>query len=380
MGEALFSAIDQEITDDPDAAIDLLDILEDDPEASEEMKEELDVIKSCIYLPPEDDYEMDLDEPEKGESTEDEEMKEMLDMIERAKGEIDTTNEEELVKMMDRLDDDEYFEKLRSDVIAAEEMKAKEVAEKSRKEAMEAQEAAERSKREAELLVKKQLEEKAKKESEEQARKEAEEKAKKESEAAVVKTEESKMDEDAISNKRRAEETLPEKEPSEKKPKTIKKKKAIAAGGVNMFGGKDLFGGKNPFAGRKQEISSDEEEEVEDLETDSPGPAQNGSETSYYAPPPPPPMPSINIAVQADSEEKPVSFDDLPSDSHVISSTTKSRVSTLPSRRRPTARGAGKSSETDLVMDTMEIFLVETFKIAWVSLRLTSARKKGLTD
>merc|ERR1711962_408707 len=302
--EALFSAIDQEINDDPDAAIDLLDILEDDPEASEEM---------------------------------DEEMKEMLDMIERAKGEIDTTNEEELVKMMDRLDDDEYFEKLRSDVIAAEEMKAKEVAEKSRKEAMEAQEAAERSKREAELLARKQLEEKAKKE--------AEEKAKKESEAAVVKTEESKMDEDAISNKRRAEETLPEKEPSEKKPKTIKKKKAIAAGGVNMFGGKDLFGGKNPFAGRKQEISSDEEEEVEDLETDSPGPAQNGSGSSSSAPPPPP-LPSINIAVQADSEEKPVSFDDLPSDSHVISSTTKSRVSTLPSRRRPTARGAGKGAET----------------------------------
>merc|ERR1711962_1625080 len=38
--------------------------------------------------------------------------------------------------------------------------------------------------------------------------------------------------------------------------------------------------------------------------------------------------------------------DDLPSDSHVISSTTKSRVSTLPSRRRPTARGAGKGAET----------------------------------
>merc|ERR1739842_182179 len=118
--EALFSAIDQEINDDPDAVLDLLDVLEDHPEASVEMQEEMEVIKSSIYLPPEDEYEMELDEPEKGESTEDEEMKEMLEMIENAKGEIDTTNEEELVKMMDRLDDDVYFEKLRNDVLASE--------------------------------------------------------------------------------------------------------------------------------------------------------------------------------------------------------------------------------------------------------------------
>ena len=116
--EALFSAIDQEINDDPDAVLDLLDVLEDHPEASVEMQEEMEVIKSNIYLPPEDEYEMELDEPEKGESTEDEEMKEMLEMIENAKGEIDTTNEEELVKMMDRLDDEAYFEKLRNDVLA----------------------------------------------------------------------------------------------------------------------------------------------------------------------------------------------------------------------------------------------------------------------
>merc|ERR1712083_1148498 len=145
--EALFSAIDQEINDDPDAVLDLLDVLEDHPEASVEMQEEMEVIKSSIYLPPEDEYEMELDEPEKGESTEDEEMKEMLEMIENAKGEIDTTNEDELVKMMDRLDDDVYFEKLRNDVLAAEELKAKEVAEKSRREA---QEMEDRRKKEAE--------------------------------------------------------------------------------------------------------------------------------------------------------------------------------------------------------------------------------------
>merc|ERR1711874_874318 len=148
--EALFSAIDQEINDDPDAVLDLLDVLEDHPEASVEMQEEMEVIKSSIYLPPEDEYEMELDEPEKGESTEDEEMKEMLEMIENAKGEIDTTNEEELVKMMDRLDDEEYFTKLRNDVIAAEGIKAKEAAEKSRREAMEIKEAEEKTKREVE--------------------------------------------------------------------------------------------------------------------------------------------------------------------------------------------------------------------------------------
>merc|ERR1712227_243458 len=61
--EALFSAIDKEIVDDPDAAVDLLEIIEDDPEdIPEEMQEEIEVIKSNIYLPPEDDYEMQVEE------------------------------------------------------------------------------------------------------------------------------------------------------------------------------------------------------------------------------------------------------------------------------------------------------------------------------
>merc|ERR1711915_420046 len=98
-----FSAIDKEIIDDPDAALDLLDVLEDNPEESEEIQMEINVLKSNIYLPPED-----------------EDMKEMLALIENAKGEIDTTKEEELLKMMDRLDDEEYFEKLKSDVMAEE--------------------------------------------------------------------------------------------------------------------------------------------------------------------------------------------------------------------------------------------------------------------
>merc|ERR1712012_103630 len=189
--EALFSAIDQEINDDPDAVLDLLDVLEDHPEASVEMQEEMEVIKSNIYLPPEDEYEMELDEPEKGESTEDEEMKEMLEMIENAEGEIDTTNEEELVKMMDRLDDEAYFEKLRNDVLASEERKAKELAEKSRRELEEkemeeirlkenALEAKQREKEEEEKAKKRDTEQRAKKDAEDKAKREAEEIAKKE--------------------------------------------------------------------------------------------------------------------------------------------------------------------------------------------------------
>merc|ERR1712142_110102 len=201
--EALFSAIDKEIIDDPDAALDLLDVLEDNPEESEEIQMEINVLKSNIYLPPEDEYDM--------EDKEDEEMKEMLALIENAKGEIDTTKEEELLKMMDRLDDEEYFEKLKSDVMA-------------------------------------------------------EEKARLEAEAnknlAEMETGKSKKDEDAASNKRRADDSVTEKEPSKKKTKDAKKKKALAVGGVSLFGGKDLFGGKNPFAARKQESSSEEERKL----------------------------------------------------------------------------------------------------------------------
>merc|ERR1712106_1252468 len=169
----------------------------------------------------------------------------------------------ELLKMMDRLDDDEYFEKLKSDVIAEEKAKL-------------------------EAEVKKDIEEK---------------------EASNI-----KADDDTSKNKRRADHSVPEKEPSKKKTKDPKKKKALAAGGVSIFGGKDLFGGKNPFASRKQEISSDEDDELE-LEEDPPTASTinpiNGNH-SMLPPPPPPPMPSINIAVQPDADEQPVSFDDLP--------------------------------------------------------------------
>merc|ERR1719495_860322 len=210
--EALFSAIDKETTDDPEAALDLLDVLEDDPEASVEMQEEMEVIKSNIYLPPEDDYTMDVEE--EVQDKEDEEMQEMLALIESAKGEIDTTKEEELLKMMDRLDDDEYFEKLISDVIA-----------------------------------------------EEKAKLEAEIKQDMEKQTSKITAED-----ESAKNKRRADESLPEKEPSKKKTKDSKKKKALAAGGVSIFGGKDLFGGKNPFASRRQEISSDEDDADEEIE------------------------------------------------------------------------------------------------------------------
>merc|ERR1719495_392468 len=108
-----------------------------------------------------------------------------------------------------------------------------------------------------------------------------------------------------------------------------------------MFGRKGLVVGKNAFAGRQQELSSDEEEEVEELETDSPTPSSHNGGQTAPPPPPPPPVSSVNIAVQPDADEKPVSFDDLPSDCHLMGSTTKSRVSNLPSRRRPTGKGRG---------------------------------------
>merc|ERR1712106_730346 len=247
-------------------------------------QEEMEIIKSNIYLPPEDDYVMEVEEEVLDK--EDEEMKEMLALIENAKGELDTTKEEELLKMMDRLDDDEYFEKLKSDVIAEE--KAKLDAE-----------------------VKKDMEESS----------------------------QIKLDEESAKNKRRANESLPEKEPSKKKTKDSKKKKALAAGGVS------IFGGKNPFANRKQELSSDEDDELE-LEEDPPTASTinpiNGNH-SMLPPPPPPPMPSINIAVQPDADEQPVSFDDLPTNSHVISSSNKNRA-TLPSKRRPPGRAARPSN------------------------------------
>ena len=69
------------MSDDPEAAPDLLDVLDDNLEASEEIKAELAVIKPNIYLPPEDEYEMDV-----ANDKEDEAMKEMLALIESAKG------------------------------------------------------------------------------------------------------------------------------------------------------------------------------------------------------------------------------------------------------------------------------------------------------
>ena len=282
--EALFSAIDKEITEDPEAALDLLDIIEDNPDdITEEMQEEIEVIKSNIYLPPEDDYEMDVEEEK--EEKEDEEMKEMMAMIESAKEEFDSVKDDELIKIMDKLDDDEYFDKLKKDV----------------------------KKTELEKLQTSQV-------------------------RSVV-VEDSKLDEDTNKNKRRADEEVPEKEPSKKKTKDNKKKKAVAVGGVSMFGGKDLFGGKNPFASRKQEVSSEEEEEEgEEMESEDPRQSDNVSSNGHPPPPPPPPtLPSFNIAVQADSEEQPVSFDDLPSSGHLISSTNKHRAK-VPTRRRPTGK------------------------------------------
>ena len=79
--EALFTAVDMEIADDTEAAMDLLEVLDENPGASDEIQAELAVIKPNIYLPPEDEYEMDV-----ANDKEDEAMKEMLALIESAKG------------------------------------------------------------------------------------------------------------------------------------------------------------------------------------------------------------------------------------------------------------------------------------------------------
>jgi len=56
----LFAAIDKEIQLDPDVAMDLLDVLNDEEEEGEEEGgEEMGHIKSSIYLP-QDDYEMEV--------------------------------------------------------------------------------------------------------------------------------------------------------------------------------------------------------------------------------------------------------------------------------------------------------------------------------
>ena len=44
--------IEKEMSDDPEAATDLLDVLDDSLEASDELQAELAVIKPNIYLPP----------------------------------------------------------------------------------------------------------------------------------------------------------------------------------------------------------------------------------------------------------------------------------------------------------------------------------------
>ena len=56
----LFAAIDKEIQLDPDVAMDLLDVLDEDEEEEDaELIEAEDIVKSSIYLP-EDDYEMEV--------------------------------------------------------------------------------------------------------------------------------------------------------------------------------------------------------------------------------------------------------------------------------------------------------------------------------
>jgi len=69
-----------------------------------------------------------------------------------------------------------------------------------------------------------------------------------------------------------------------------------------------------------------EEEEEEVVVSEETNQIENNTNSSNGHPPSPPALPSFNIAVQADSEEQPVSFDDLPTSAHLISSTNKHRA------------------------------------------------------
>merc|ERR1712083_528060 len=108
--DALFAAIDQEIELDPEAALDLMEVLEDDPDKIAEAEQE--VYSSSIYIP-DDDYEMQMDEVQEEE---DEEMKEMLALIENAKYDLKDRDEGELMEMVEKIDDDDYYNKLKMDI------------------------------------------------------------------------------------------------------------------------------------------------------------------------------------------------------------------------------------------------------------------------
>ena len=60
----------------------------------------------------------------------------------------------------------------------------------------------------------------------------------------------------------------------------------------------------------------------------------------------------MSIAIQPDAEEKPVSFDDMPSQNHVIVSSNKNRAAP-PRKRRPPARH--KNGETNGIDSCEEI-------------------------
>ena len=50
------------------------------------------------------------------EEKEDAEMREMLELLETARQELDTTKEEDVLRMIEKLDDDAYFEGLKKEV------------------------------------------------------------------------------------------------------------------------------------------------------------------------------------------------------------------------------------------------------------------------
>merc|ERR1712136_507614 len=115
-----------------------------------------------------------------------------------------------------------------------------------------------------------------------------------------------------------------------KKAKLSATKKEAPKGGVAMFGGANLFGdNNNPFAHRRGD--SDKEEENEEMETE----AQNGKlhSKNNILPEKFAPKTFDSIAIQPDAEETGIDLEAQPSSDHVISSVLKDRPK-IPQKRK----------------------------------------------
>lgn len=256
-------------------------------------------------------------EEEEEEEKEDPEMVEMMELLESAKEVLDQAAEDDIKSLVDKFNIKRPPLRVASKKEVMEVMVAEEEAAVTRTEKRKVEEEAvttvSGAKKTKEVVVK-------------EVSNKVEVKQK-----VVVEAVEAEGAESVVDNgqKRKLEtEPPPDKEDKKKSPAVKKKKpKGPPKGGVSLFGGVDLFGGvKNPFKHRKkQEDSSESEQEVEE------------EAEKKRMPPPPAAATSALFTVQADAEERPVSFEESASQAHVIKAVTRTRAQ-APKRRKPTKR------------------------------------------